>query len=313
MKKGQILNTFPQGDWFLEQDKPYHCNLFQVNKVLIEKKTKYQDIAIMDLLEMGKTLFLDGSIQSSQFDEKLYHELLVHIPLLAHKKPQTVLILGGGEMATIREILLHKSIQKIVMVDIDGELVEFCKQYLFEWHQNTYKDKRVTLVYNDARKYLEHSKEKFDIIIGDLVEPFEKSPALLLYTKEFYTIVKNHLTQGGIFSSQGEPLPSSLQDTELRHLQICATLEKVFPIVRPYHQFLPSFFADWGFVFASETVDPLMLSTKIIKNKLMKTLIRQPSYVSSETYQNLFTIPYYIDKIKKKKIITPFTDKKALI
>ncbi|HBH02660.1 MAG TPA: spermidine synthase, partial [Candidatus Rokubacteria bacterium] len=172
-------------------------------RTLVETRTKFQHVEIMVTADYGKALVLDGRIQSSQADEFIYHEALVHPGLLATEgPPRSALVIGGGEGATLREILRYPSIERAVMVDIDGEVVDLCKRHLPEMHQGAFEDRRTELRHEDARAYLEGTADRFDFITIDLVEPLEAGPACLLFTKEFYTLVRERLTPAGTMTMQ---------------------------------------------------------------------------------------------------------------
>src|SRR3972149_6562595 len=158
-------------------------------RTIASAQTKYQQMEILELAAYGKALVLDGRIQSSQADEFIYHEALVHPGLLAHPRPQRGMVIGGGEGATVREILRHKTITDCLMADIDGEVVEECKKPMPEMPQGAFEDKRPRLLHEDARAYLEKTSERFDLIVIDLVEPLEEGPACRLFTREFYSLV----------------------------------------------------------------------------------------------------------------------------
>ena len=177
----------PQYKWFFETTTAVEGHMHAIVRTIVSAQTKFQQVEIMETASYGKCLVLDGRIQSSQADEFIYHEALVHPGLLAHPRPQRGMVIGGGEGATVREILRHKTITDCLMVDIDGEVVEECKKHLPEMHQGAFEDKRTELRHEDARAYLERTSETFDFISIDLVEPLEEGPACMLFTKEFYT------------------------------------------------------------------------------------------------------------------------------
>ncbi|TXG61804.1 hypothetical protein EZV62_013167 [Acer yangbiense] len=175
---------------------------FALNRVLHKGTSQYQDIALLDTKHFGKVLVIDGKMQSAEVDEFIYHECLIHPPLLCHPNPKTVFIMGGGEGSAAREALKHKTIEKVVMCDIDQEVVDFCRRYLTVNHE-AFDNKKLNLVVNDAKAELEKRNEKFDIIVGDLADPVEGGPCYQLYTKSFYErILKPKLTENGIFVTQ---------------------------------------------------------------------------------------------------------------
>src|SRR5262249_9689995 len=181
----------------------FEGHMHAIAKTIVEAQTKFQHVEILQTASYGKTLVLDGRIQSSQGDEFIYHEALVHPGMLAADgAPRSALVIGGGEGATLREILRYPSINRAVMVDIDAEVGGLCKTHLPEMHQGAFDDPRTELRHEDARGYLDKGKERFDFISIDLVEPLEEGPACMLFTKEFYTLVKDRLTPGGTMSMQ---------------------------------------------------------------------------------------------------------------
>ena len=128
--------------WFFDEINPHLMQLHAIEGTLYSGRTKFQSIEIMKSHSFGKVLVLDGKIQSSEVDEFVYHELLVHPPMLAHPNPEKVFIAGGGEGATLRELLRHPSVKKAVMVDIDADVIKVCKKYLPEYSAGAFADKR---------------------------------------------------------------------------------------------------------------------------------------------------------------------------
>ena len=191
-----------QYKWFFETTTPVEGHMHAIARTITTRQTKFQFMEIMETLSYGKCLVLDGRIQSSQADEFIYHELLVQPGLLAHPRPERAMVIGGGEGATVREILRHRSITECLMVDIDGEVVDECKKHLPEMHQGAFDDPRTRLLHEDARAYLEKTSDRFDLIVVDLVEPLEEGPACLLFTKEFYTLIRDRLTDRGVMTMQ---------------------------------------------------------------------------------------------------------------
>ncbi|CAI0391557.1 unnamed protein product [Linum tenue] len=192
--------------WYEEEIEENLRWCFALNSILHTGSTQYQEIALFDTKPFGKALVIDGKLQSAEVDEFVYHECLVHPPLLNHPNPKAVFIMGGGEGSTAREILKHTTVDKVVMCDIDEEVVEFCKEYLVV-NTEAFNDPRLDVIINDARAELEKRKEeKFDVIVGDLADPIEGGPCYKLYTKYFYeSTVKPRLSQGGIFVTQAGP------------------------------------------------------------------------------------------------------------
>uniref|UniRef100_A0ACD5YQI1 Uncharacterized protein n=1 Tax=Avena sativa TaxID=4498 RepID=A0ACD5YQI1_AVESA len=144
-------------------------------------------------------------MQSTEVDEFIYHESLIHPPLLFHPDPKRVFIMGGGEGSAAREVLRHKTVERVVMCDIDEEVVEFCRTYLTV-NRDAFQSEKLDLVINDARAELEKSREKYDVIVGDLADPVEGGPCYQLYTKSFYDhVLEPKLADQGIFVTQAGP------------------------------------------------------------------------------------------------------------
>ncbi|MEM0318067.1 MAG: methyltransferase domain-containing protein, partial [Candidatus Nezhaarchaeales archaeon] len=171
----------------------HEAHLHGVRKIMYSGRTKFQQVDIVETYSFGKCLFLDGKLQSCEYDEHVYHEALVHPAMMTHPDPKRVLIVGGGEGATAREVLRYPTVEKVVMVDIDGELVDLCRRYMPEWSQGAFEDPRLELVIADGRKYIEETGESFDVVILDLTDPLPGTPSVYLYTREFYELVKGRL------------------------------------------------------------------------------------------------------------------------
>ncbi len=241
------INTAPD-KWFHDRVSRNLIQLHSLEEVLFSQQTKFQNVEIIRTGSFGKCLVLDGKIQSSEVDEFVYHEALVQPAMLAHPCPETVFVAGGGEGATIREALSHKTVKRVVMVDIDEGVIAACKRILPEFSQGSFEDKRTELRHVDARDYLAKSGEAFDIIIIDLPDPIEEGPAYLLYTLEFYQLVQERLTPHGLISVQA----GSASLTELFNFSaVYNTLKSVFPVVYPYQVDMPCFGGPWGFCLAS--------------------------------------------------------------
>ena len=278
--------------WFFEPTTAVEGHMHAIRRTIVEAQTKFQHVEIMDTHAYGKVLVLDGRIQSSQAEDFVYHEALVHPGMLASERaPESGLVIGGGEGATLREILRYPSIRRAVMVDIDGEVVDLCKKYLPEMHQGAFEDTRSELRHEDARAYLEKTSERFDFITIDLVEPLEEGPACLLFTKEFYTLVRDRLTPGGALTLQAGM-------TKLGELDfftsIHRTLREVFPVVAGYQTFISCFGTPWGFITATKKVDPMRQDIATV-DRLIAERIKGPMvYWDGQTHQHAFHLPRHI-------------------
>jgi spermidine synthase len=289
--------------WLHDTVNPDFIQLHSINRVLFTGRTEFQSVDIVETRNFGICLVLDGKIQSSMEDEFIYHEALVHPAMVSHPRPETVFIAGGGEGATLREVLRYKTVKKVVMIDIDEQVVDICRRHLKVIHQNSFDDPRAEIHFEDARKYLQDNNGEFDVIIIDLVEPLEVGPACLLYTQEFYQLLKNRLHPQGILSVQsGASGWTNLQC----FTAIVATLKSVFAVVSPYQIYVPSFADMWGFATASEILDPAMLSADEVDDILAERLSAELRSYDGISHQALFTLPRHLrhELAKESEIIT---------
>lgn len=286
-----ILNN--EKKWFKEDGEWGEQHAFQYDELLCEYATKFQDVKIYRTPEYGKMLVLDGFCQSAQKDEYIYHEALVHPALTMHPQPESVLIIGGGEGATAREVLRHPSIKQVIMVDIDGELVEFCKQHLPEWHQGAFDNPKVETIFADGLDYVETCRERFDCIILDVCDDLEDGPAHALYSREFYQKIKRLLTPSGILTIQAMEIIGLKPDLlKSDHLKVRRNLQGVFKHVAPYHTFVPSFWSEWGLIVASDSVNVGGYSPRLIDAILKHRMVYERlSFYDGLTHLKMFTLP----------------------
>jgi len=284
------MDTDPD-KWFCDRISRNLIQLHSIEEVLYTGQTKFQSAEIIRSGSFGKCLVLDGKIQSSEVDEFIYHEALVQPAMITHPCPETVFIAGGGEGATLREVLAHKTVKRAVMVDIDEEVVALCRKFLPNYSRGSFEDKRTELLHVDARDYLAKSRELFDIIIIDLPEPIEEGPAYLLYTQEFYQLVRDRLTANGIISVQAGSavLTELLNFTAVNH-----TLKSVFPIVCPYQADVPCFGGPWGFCLASLNVNPALLSPAEVDSRISARSLTHLKFYDGLTHQGIFSLPKHL-------------------
>ena len=278
--------------WFFEPTTALEGHMHAIRRTIVEARTKFQHVEIMETHAYGKVLVLDGRIQSSQAEDFVYHEALVHPGMLASERPpESGLVIGGGEGATLREILRYPSIRRAVMVDIDGEVVELCKRHLPEMHQGAFEDPRSEVRHEDARAYLDKTAERFDFITIDLVEPLEEGPACLLFTREFYSLVRDRLTLGGAMTLQAGM--TKLGELEF-FTSIHRTLREVFPVVAGYQTFMSCFGTPWGFITATKKVDPRQQTAAAVDRLVAERITGTPAYWDGQTHQHAFNLPRHI-------------------
>ncbi len=272
----------------IQPSSDYTYMIFTVKKILVVKRSKYQEIAITDLEDFGRALMLDNYVQSAEVDEYIYHEVLVHPAMVTHPKPRKVLIVGGGEGATLREVLKHNTVEEAVMVDIDEEVIELAKEYLEKWHQGAFDDPRTKLIITDGKKYVEETNEKFDVVILDLVDPFAGELARQLYSKEFYDKVYNILSDDGVMVTQS----GTSFFYEKLYDEVLDAIKSVFPIVFEYNVWVPVIGYTNNFIIGSKRYDPNKLVIdevdQILRDRGVKT-----TFYSGKTHQALKYTPIY--------------------
>ncbi len=267
---------------------------FTIEKMLLEGKTKYQEYQICEIPRFGKTLFLDHNIQSSLFDEHVYHECMSQPAMMLHPNPKKVAVCGGGEGATLREALRHNTIQEAVMIDIDEELIDMVKEHMPEWHQGAFDDKRTTLLHMDARKYLEGNKGAgFDVVLSDLPNPHEEGPALKLFTKEYYQICADAMSDDGVFAMQAGCANANYSNHFAANLRTLMDMPDTFPIVRGYWGFVTSFMMPWGFILASKKHDPLSPTEQQLTKRFAERGVTN-RYYTPRFHESVFTLPDYL-------------------
>jgi spermidine synthase len=173
---------------------------FAVDKVYFENKTDHQHLIIFENARFGRVMALDGIIQTTEADEFIYHEMLTHVPLMAHGNVKRVLIIGGGDGGMLREVCKHDSVEHITQVEIDAQVIDMCKQYLPNHSAGAYEDSRVNIIIDDGANFVRECEERFDVIISDSTDPI--GPGDVLFTSDFYENCKKCLTEDGILVTQ---------------------------------------------------------------------------------------------------------------
>lgn len=239
--------------WVNEYISSWDIYSHGLTRILTQKRTQYQDMAIVESGLYGRALVLDGKWQSCTGDEFLYHEALVHPAMICHGAPRKVLILGGGEGATLREVFRWSTVERAVMIDIDGEVVEACKEHLGQMHQGAFDDPRAEVVIGDALTWIEETDETWDVIISDLSDPIEEGPSFRLFTREYFAGLQNILASDGILVLQA----GTCSPVELKlHARLFHTLESVYEHAHSYSSFVPTYGAPWGFIVAGDRPFP---------------------------------------------------------
>jgi spermidine synthase len=187
-------------DLFQENLYSDYSQCFKKDEVLFQSETEHQELIIFRNDSFGRVMALDGVIQTTERDEFIYHEMMVHVPLFAHRAPSKVLIIGGGDGGILREVLKHQNVESVTQVEIDQAVIDLCTKYLPRHSDGAYQDPRAHIVIDDGAEFVRNCQEKFDVIISDSTDPF--GPGEALFTKDFYAAEKKCLNEGGIMVAQ---------------------------------------------------------------------------------------------------------------
>lgn len=196
--------------WFTEELHPYYRKGIRIKKILADEQTQYQHLQFVETEFFGNAMILDGIIQLTERDNMGYHEMIVHVPMLAVENPKRVLIVGGGDGGSLRQVLRYKSVQEVVTCELDQRVVDLSRQHFSASLGDPWADSRSTLLIRDAFGFLEENPGQFDVIISDTTDPI--GMAERLFSDEFYKLVVRALTKGGAAATQCE---QPFFDTEL--------------------------------------------------------------------------------------------------
>ncbi|SHJ59839.1 spermidine synthase [Clostridium amylolyticum] len=260
---------------------------YKVKETLVTKKTPYQELAIVDTYALGRMLLLDGIVQTSIEDEYVYHEMIAHIPLFTHPNPKKVLVVGGGDGGSIREILKHPSVEKAVLCEIDQVVIDECKRYLPEI-SCALDDERCEIFIGDGIKYVHEHKNEFDVIIVDSTDPFGAAEGL--FGGSFYKEISECLTEDGIFVAQTES-PFYLPEVVKR---VYNDAKAVFPVTKLFMAGIPTYPSGyWSFTVGSKKLDPEYAE---IDNKYD---IENLKYYNKRLHKASFVLPQFIEKLTR--------------
>lgn len=257
----------------------------KVKNVLFSEQSPFQKVEILDSdSTLGKFLTLDGLMMTTEGDEYFYHEMIAHIPMMNHKCPKSVLVIGGGDGGTIREVLKHDTVERVVLCEIDGMVIDACKKYL-PTIAGKLDDPKVEILVEDAIEYIKNKENEFDIVLIDSTDPM--GPGEGLFTEEFYTNVKKSLKKGGIVSAQSEsPVVNKEEIKKMYNL-----LKKVFPITSTYTSPIPTYPGGyWAWAFCSEDVEPL----SYIDERRCEEITKTCKVYNKEYHLSRFALPNFL-------------------
>lgn len=238
-------------NWYDEEYNGTSRIGFKVRRTLFSGQSPFQKVDIIETEDFGRALLLDDAWMTSEFDEKTYHEPITHVPMAVSPSIARVLIIGGGDGGTAREVLRYPGVEHVDMVEIDGMVVEACKEFL-PTIGSAWNDPRLHVHIDDGIAWVTEGKHApYDVIIVDGADP--AGPAEGLFNRAFFEGCRRCLAPNGVLTTQAES-PDMMRDI---HLAMIETIGQVFPVVRPYYgsvMLYPG--AQWSWIFASNGVQP---------------------------------------------------------
>ncbi|MDP8246228.1 MAG: polyamine aminopropyltransferase [Candidatus Hinthialibacter antarcticus] len=261
-----------------------HGYYVEIDKLVDSRKSEFQSITVADTPVFGRSLVIDGVLQVSEADSAFYHEPLVHVPLLAHPNPQSVMICGGGDGVAAKDALLHPSVERCVIVDIDPEVVEVSRQTLQTLHQGALDDPRVEIRIQNAKEHLAHLDRKYDVILIDSTDPVGCGEAL--FTQDFYQNLSRCLADDGWLSLHvGSPYI-----IEAESARAAAKVYQAFHRADPYLQYVPSYASVMGFMLCQNR-DERLPGPGAIQERIEERGLDKLELLTPETYAAMFAIP----------------------
>lgn len=275
----------------LEWLNPDSAYGFRAARRLETVRSAHQTIEVFDTPQWGKLFRLDGAYMTSEKDEFFYHEPIVHCAAVAHAAPASALVIGGGDGGSSEELLKHPSIRRVVMAELDEDVVRISRQYLGAVHRGAFEDPRLEVHIGDGFEFVRRLGERFDLVVLDLTDP--DTPAQRLYTREFFEMVKGTLNPGGAVTLH---VGSPVFDPQ-RVRRLLADLAAVFRIVRPMGLYIPLYGAYWGLAVASDSLDPRALDESAVEDRLASRGIADLELYNGEMHRALFALPNFYRRL----------------
>ncbi len=257
---------------------------YEVSRILYSGRSRFQEIAVIENPFFGRMMILDGVVQITEKDEFFYHEMLAHVVLSAHPDPRTVVVIGGGDGGTVREVLRHKSVEKVYFIEIDEEVINISKKFFPTVASGT-RDKRVEIRCMDGAEFVKARRHDIDLVIVDSTDivGFAKS----LFTTKFFRSIKNCLTPDGMFVTLSESLHFHRDIV----VEVQKTLQAVFPVVDLYTAPLATYAGNWWtFSVGSMGLNPREIRRKgRIRTKYYSNDIHSACFLPEDMYGKLLT------------------------
>ena len=283
---------------FRERLHKGYAQSMELTSVVVEQKSRYQRIKIFDTVANGRVMVLDDIVQITTRDESAYAEMLTHLPLLEHGKCERVMIVGGGDLSIADEALKHNNVKEVVLVDIDGDVVELCREHFGVLNAKAFRDKRLSIEIADAFEYLgrDSSESRFDLIVADRPDPV--GPGKALFGDNFYSRVRNALRPGGFATFQtGVPFYQPWEITEALN-----DLASYFPQSGLYLTVVPTYIGGFMALSWAGMEKPLGTPAGIRRAALrFATAKLKTDYYNPEMHAAAFAFPEWIKRLVPKK------------
>ena len=265
--------------------------ILRLKRCITSFDTKFQRLDLYETLDYGKLLTLDNLVMVTEKDEFIYHEMIAHVPLFSHKNPENVLVIGGGDGGTVREVVKHKSVKNVDMVEIDEDVVKISKKYL-PTMSCEFDNPKVNLYFEDGVKWVEDKENVYDVIIIDSTDPVSIGEGL--FTSEFYSNCLKALKPGGVLANQTESPFHNPEWVEATYKK----LYKVFPIVKMFTAYVPTYPAGvWSFGFCSNDVDPI----ENFQEERYREYNLKLKYYNDEVHKGSFAVPQFVKELIKRE------------
>ncbi|MBF4693060.1 polyamine aminopropyltransferase [Fusibacter ferrireducens] len=275
--------------WYTEKHTNTVNFSIQVKRHFYSESSPFQQIDFFESKEFGTFFTLDGLMMVNEKDEFVYHDMITHVPMATHPDIKRVLVIGGGDGGTVRELTRYKHIEKIDMVEIDEMVVRACQKYL-PITANQLTDPRVTLYFEDGLKFIQGKVAEYDLILVDSTDPI--GPGEGLFSMAFYTDCFKALTETGILINQHESpyYPNYAREMKRSHDKI----KKIFPISKVYQFHMPTYpSGHWLFGFASKSLDPI----KDFKKEKWEAFGLETKYYNTDLHTGCFALPTFVKKL----------------
>jgi spermidine synthase len=268
---------------------------YEVERVLYEMQTEHQHLVLFEHKFFGKMLMLDGATQVTTRDEFIYHEMMSHVPILAHGDAKEVLIVGGGDCGIAEEVLKHKSVKRLTQVEIDASVVEFSKEHFPEFTRPVLGDKRFDLVIDDGMNYVATTDRRFDVVIVDSTDP--QVPGKVLFSRKFYAACRRCMRKGGVMVTQnGVPI---LQAGELK--SGIGKFRKLFADGTCYVAAIPTYVGGhMAMGWATDNTKLRQISAATIGARYKKAGRFPTQYWTPEVHVAAFALPRFIAETAAK-------------